>query len=164
MRTRSLLSLALTASAVVGIFLAAAPFAGSEAATTTTAADLPPVAVEDFVYPDADQIFAERGIRLKTGDGHILLADCVAGTGQVEVWARGSGAFCFEVKGVGGFLTLELPQVYAVKGNDYTLRVDMEADGEETSFDVAKNTWTPVGESADPEGRDHTLLEIHAAK
>ncbi|WP_329071753.1 hypothetical protein [Streptomyces sp. NBC_01429] len=122
------------------------------------------MAVEDYVYPGAEKIFAERGIRLKTGDGNILLVDCASATGLVEVWARGHDKFCFQVKGNTGYLAMELPQVYAVKGNDYKLQVDMEVAGKETSFDIAKNTWTPVGESADPEGRDHTLLEIHATK
>ncbi|MEV6673675.1 hypothetical protein [Streptomyces sp. NPDC051162] len=31
-------------------------------------------------------------------------------------------------------------------------------------LDINKNTWTPVGESADPQGRDHTLVEIRASK
>ncbi|MFJ8748837.1 hypothetical protein ACIREO_05800 [Streptomyces sp. NPDC102441] len=165
MRTRSFISFALAASAVTGIFLAAAPLAGAEPGAPVAAADeLPPVAVEDFAYPGADDIFAERGIRLKSGDGHILLADCAPGTGQVEVWARGMGTFCFETTGNSGFLSLELPRVYAVVGNDYSLQVDMEAEGEASSFDVARNSWTPVGETADPEARDHTLLEIHSTK
>ncbi|MFD4176603.1 MULTISPECIES: hypothetical protein [Streptomyces] len=170
MRARSFLSCALAASAVTGIFLMGAPSAGAEpvaqVAPAAAADELPPVAVEDFVYPNADKIFAEQGIRLKRGDGHILLADCASATGLVEVWSRDKGKFCFKVTGASGFLSLELPQVYGVKGNDYTLRVDMEVagTGTEASFDVAKNAWTPVGESADPENRDHTLLELHATK
>nr|WP_203686482.1 hypothetical protein [Streptomyces sp. SID14515] len=139
-----------------------APFAGAEPGAP--ADELPPVAVEDFAYPDADRIFAEQGILLKRGDGHILLADCASATGLVEIFSREKGSFRFRVTGDSGFLSLELPQVYGVKSNDYKLRVDMEAEGEETSFDVPKNTWTPVGETADPENRDHTLLEIHATK
>ncbi|MFF0505973.1 hypothetical protein ACFYUH_20550 [Streptomyces fimicarius] len=166
MRARSFLSAALAAAAVTGIVLVGAPFAGAEPGAPVAAADeLPPVAVEDFAYPEADKIFAEQGILLKRGDGHILLADCASATGLVEVFSREKGRFCFRVTGTSGFLSLELPQVYGVKGNDYKLRVDMEAvGGEEASFDVPKNTWTPVGETADPENRDHTLLEIHATK
>ncbi|MDJ1641040.1 hypothetical protein [Streptomyces pakalii] len=165
MRARSFISCTLAASVVTGVFLAGASFAGAEPGAPAAAADeLPPVAVEDFAYPGADKIFAEQGIRLKRGDGHIVLADCASATGLVEVWSRGKGKFCFRVTGNSGFLSLELPQVYGVKGNDYKLRVDMEVEGTEASFDVAKNTWTPVGESADPENRDHTLLELHATK
>lgn len=38
--------------------------------------EIPPVAVEDFSYPQADKVFALTGLILKGGDGHIVLADC----------------------------------------------------------------------------------------
>jgi hypothetical protein len=155
--------LLLGAGAVAGAILVGVN-AGTGGAATAVAADSPPHAVEDFQYPHADAIFTERGIRLKSGDGHIVLADCAGQTGLVELWARGKDKFCFRVTGNSGYLTLELPQVYGIKGNDYKLRVDMSVDDTEVSFDVDKNTWTPVGESADPEGRDHMLLEIFASK
>lgn len=153
--------LALTAAVASAAATAALLLTGAPSAT---AVDVPPVAVEDGAYPDADRIFAERGIRLTTGDGHILLADC-GPAGLIQVWARGhSEAFCFSVKGASGRVAMELPQVYGIKGNDYKIVADMTVGSTETSYDVAPNTWTAVGESADPEGRDHTLVEIHATK
>ncbi len=125
----------------------------------------PGYAVEDFNYPQADKILAEQNIALKRGDGHITLADCASGTGYLEVMARDKAdKICFKVVGNSGWLTLELPAVYAIKGNDYTTAVDMTVGTEEKSFDVAKNTWTSVGESADPEGRDFLLVEIRTSK
>jgi hypothetical protein len=133
-------------------------------ASPAAADDVPPVAVEDFAYPNADQIYADTGIRLISGDGNILLADC-GPTGLVEVWARGRAEkFCLSVKGNSGRLALEVPQVYGIKGNDYNIVADMTVDGTETSYDIDPNSWTAVGESADPEGRDHTLVELHATK
>lgn len=125
----------------------------------------PGYAVEDYNYPQADKILAEKNLLLKRGDGHITLADCVTGTGQLELLARDNAAkICFKVVGNEGWLTLEIPAVYSIKGNDYSTTVDMTVGTEEKSFDITKNTWTPVGESADAEGREHMLVEIRAAK
>ncbi|WP_180687208.1 MULTISPECIES: hypothetical protein [Streptomyces] len=43
------------------------------------------------------------------------------------------------------------PFCFSVKGNSGRLVADMTVDGTETSYDIAPNTWTAVGESADPE-------------
>ncbi|MFJ1847744.1 hypothetical protein [Streptomyces sp. NPDC088146] len=128
------------------------------------AADTPPVAVEDFAYPSADKILAEQGILLKSGDGHITLADCASETGLLEVLSRDNDKFCFKVTGTTGYLALELAKVYGVKGNDYTVQIDMTVDNSEVSYDIGKNTWTQVGEAADPTKRPHTLMEIRATK
>jgi hypothetical protein len=48
----------------------------------------PGYAIEDYGYPNADKILADRGIRLKRGDGHITLADCASATDLFEVWSR----------------------------------------------------------------------------
>ncbi|WP_328868850.1 hypothetical protein OHT76_01465 [Streptomyces sp. NBC_00287] len=157
---RPLITLAGAATAAVAA-AAALLFNG---ASTATAEDIPPVAVEDFAYPNADQIYADTGIRLTTGDGNILLADCGA-TGLIEVWARDrTEAFCFSVRGASGRVAMEVPAVYGIKGNDYKIVADMTVDGTETSYDIDPNSWTAVGESADPEGRDHTLVELRATK
>ncbi|MEU9137239.1 hypothetical protein AB0D33_14930 [Streptomyces sp. NPDC048404] len=133
--------------------------------TALVAGEAPGYAVEDFSYPLADKILAEKNIVLKRGDGHITLADCVSGAGLLEVMARNKAdKICFKVVGDSGWLTLEIPAVYAVKGNDYTTEVDMTVGTEEKSFDITKNSWTPVGEAADTEGRDHLLVEIRSSK
>lgn len=138
--------------------------AGQAEAALLVADEGPGYAVEDFDYPQADKILAEQGITLKRGDGHIVLADCASETGLLEVWARAKDKVCFRVTGDSGWLTLEIPSVYGVKGNDYTTQVDMTVGTEEKSFDVAKNSWTPVGESADEQGREHMLVEIRTSK
>ncbi|MEU7134027.1 hypothetical protein [Streptomyces sp. NPDC046261] len=164
-----LISRVLTAGVVGAIALTGSTTAVAAAAA---AADTPPPAVEDFAYPQADKIFKERGIKLKRGDGHIVLAACDSGPGLIEVQARGmqdidkvgQGKFCFRVTGKTGYLSLELPAVYGAKGNDYAVKVNMVTANEEKSFDLDKNKWTSVGESADPKGREFTLLEIVAKK
>ncbi|MFJ7272001.1 hypothetical protein ACIQV3_36095 [Streptomyces sp. NPDC099050] len=121
----------------------------------------PGYAVEDFGYPDADKILTEQGITLKRGDGHILLADCASGTDLLQVMSRERGeVVCFRVTGTSGYLALEIPAVHAVKGNNYETQIDMTAGADSKTFDIAKNKWTGVGESADAEGRDFMLMEI----
>ncbi|MEV7347193.1 hypothetical protein [Streptomyces sp. NPDC093544] len=142
----------------------AAPQNHSAEAVAPIADEAPGYAVEDFNYPGAAKILAEQGITLKRGDGHIVLATCAADTGQLEVWARNSDKVCFHVTGNSGYLTLEIPSVYLIKGNDYTAQVDMTVGTEEKSYDIAKNTWTPVGESADEQGREFLLVEIRTTK
>ncbi|MFJ4473882.1 hypothetical protein [Streptomyces xanthochromogenes] len=133
-------------------------------AAVPVAGEAPGYAVEDFNYPDAAKILAEKNITLKRGDGHIVLADCTAEPGLLEVWARSKDKICFRVTGNSGYLSLEIPSVYGVKGNDYATQVDMTTGSEQKTFDVAKNAWTGVGESADEQGREFMLMEIHTTK
>ncbi|MGW0818699.1 hypothetical protein ACWD00_36810 [Streptomyces viridiviolaceus] len=154
---------ALAWAALSGALSGAAP---SQAGAASTVADeAPGYAVEDFAYPQADKILQERGIVLKRGDGHITLADCASGTGLLQVMARRQAdPICFRTVGDSGWLTLEIPAVYVIRGNDYETQVDMTVGDEEKSFDIAKNTWTAVGESADEQGREHLLVEIRTSK
>ncbi|GEC04726.1 hypothetical protein SSP24_23810 [Streptomyces spinoverrucosus] len=161
-----LLSRVMAAGAAVGLtvmaYTAGAP-GDTDAALRTVADEAPGYAVEDFAYPQADKIQQERGIILKRGDGHIVLAEC-GPAGLLEVWARSQDKICFRVTGNQGYLSLEIPSVYAIKGNDYQTEVNMTVDSEEKTFEVDENAWTPVGESADPEGREHMLVEIVTSK
>ncbi|PJM95120.1 hypothetical protein [Streptomyces sp. CB01373] len=124
----------------------------------------PAYAVEYFDYPQADKILKEKGIVLKRGDGHILLAECGSQEGLLEVWPRTMDKICFRVTGNGGYLTLEIPSVYGVRGNAYETEVKMTVGEREKSYDVAKNAWTNVGEAANPADGDHMLVEIISSK
>lgn len=157
-------ALAALAAGALTWFAVADGTSAAEDTVAPVAGETPGFAVETFDYPQADKILAERDIVLKRGDGHITLADCATGTGQLEVWAHDKDKICFDVRGNSGWLTLEIPAVYGVRGNDYATQVDMTVGTEEKSFDVAKNTWTAVGESADEQGREHLLVEIKTSK
>ncbi|WP_328971902.1 hypothetical protein [Streptomyces sp. NBC_00239] len=162
------------AAATAAGALAWLAIAGAGGATGGGAADVtamkgiaeegPGYAIEDFGYPNADKILAEQNITLKRGDGHILLADCASATNLLEVWSRAKEKICFKVTGTTGYLTLEIPSVFAVKGNDYAAQVDMKVGAEEKTWDVNKNSWTAVGESADEQGREFMLMEIRTSK
>jgi hypothetical protein len=136
---------------------------GRTRAITSVANEAPGYTIEDFNYPQSDKILAERNIVLKRGDGHITLADCTGDPQQIEVWARkqDNKPICFEVSGNSGWLTLEIPSVYAIRGNDYTTQVTMTMDGEQRTYDLEKNNWTPVGEGA---GEISVLVEIRTTK
>ncbi|MCF3963568.1 hypothetical protein L1885_18290 [Streptomyces fuscigenes] len=163
-------ALAAGALAWLGIAGGAADGAGAVSAhaggasVAPAADDAPGYAVEDFNYPNADKILAEKHITLKRGDGHITLADCADGTGQLQFYSLKNNEVCFDVKGQSGWLTLEVPSVYGVGSNDYTTQVDMTTGDDQQTFDVAKNTFVPIGQSADPQGRDFTLVEIRSTK
>ncbi|WP_327732840.1 hypothetical protein OG749_02225 [Streptomyces nojiriensis] len=136
-----------------------------DAAALKSVADQGPgYMVEDFGYPDADKILTERHITLKQNDGHIVLADCGTAPDLLEVWAREKEKVCFKVTGARGYLALEIPAVFAVRGNNYSAQVDMTVGTEAKSFNVNKNGWTPVGESADEQGRDFMLMEIRTTR
>ncbi|MER6461183.1 hypothetical protein ACWC4D_03490 [Streptomyces sp. NPDC001288] len=160
---------AVVAAAVVATGGLSGAKAASEAAKQAVApvvAEAPGYAVEDFAYPGADKILAEQGITLKRGDGHIVLADCAGGGELVEVKAMPNvlDTVCFRVTGGSGWLSLEMPAVFSVKGNDYNTTVSMTTDGEDRTWDVDKNLWTSVGESDDEQGRQFALVEIRTSK
>jgi hypothetical protein len=140
--------------------------AGATQSSSAAVDDLPPFAVEDFEYPRADQILAERGFLLKRGDGHIVLAECTQ-PNVLSVSARGLAGedVCFRVTGDEGFLTMELPGAYLVHTNDYTTtELETTVDGESTSYEFGSDEWGSIGEAVDPESREHTLVEIRVSR
>lgn len=112
----------------------------------------PPVAVEDYGYPGADRILAEQGIKLKKGDGRILLADCDQTAQQIRVLTvkddsvGRQGTYCFKAMGKTGRLTLELPRVFAVEAPDHPVSADLTADGRTTTVNVPQGGFESVGE------------------
>ncbi|MBP2477510.1 hypothetical protein JOF53_006382 [Crossiella equi] len=143
--------------------LAVTTFAASlTAVPVALAADEPPPIEEDYAYPGADRIYAEKGIRLKRGDGRIVLVDCVNGADQLEVWARNKPKFCFTVSGAPGWVTLELPQVYLIKGESHNVDAVVQVAGKPTAdtLRLKKSEWNPIGEGSSTS--DATLLEFRA--
>ncbi|MEV4434548.1 hypothetical protein [Streptomyces sp. NPDC049555] len=155
-----MLAAGVVASAVAGTAVLTGAPAASAAGTDTTL----PSTVETFEYPQADKIEKELGIRLLRGDGHIVLAKCGSRPGLIEVNARDKDTFCFRVTGKSGYLSLNVPAVNGIKGNDYQVHVNMSTNDESKGYDIDKNRWTGVGEAKDPQGRDFSLLEIFATK
>jgi hypothetical protein len=145
---------------ILGLVSGAVLFASTPGAL---AEDSQPRIEENYDYPGAEKILQERGIRLRKGDGHILLVDCNGGTGLAEVWSR-KGRFCFRITETVGTLTLDLPEVYLIKGgSQHTIEATVTVDGTVKTVPVQTNTWTSVGEGADPKSGPATLLEFRAS-
>ncbi|MFF1872602.1 trypsin-like serine protease [Kitasatospora herbaricolor] len=121
--------------------------------------------MESYAYPGAAQILQQQLVTLKSGDGNIQIVDCTSTGNLIEVFSRildpGPVKVCFRVTGPTGYLALELPKVYNIKGDDHTVKATLKTDGSVSSFDVRKNYYTPVGEGSSTDGT--TLLELTAA-
>ena len=157
-------------SAVLTVVAAAAGFAGSggvAGAATSAVAEAQPSLEEPYVYPEADRIFAQRGIRLVKGDGRIVFVDCSVGGDLLLVdshnWSGDLGRFCFKIRGPRAYLALELPSVYLIRGDlNHTTAAKVTQDNVVTTVTVPENKWVPVGVDPD-EDRGATLLELRVA-
>ncbi|MFI1455962.1 hypothetical protein [Streptomyces roseus] len=76
----------------------AVPTAAVGVAYAATGGDMA-YAVEDFSYPDAAKIQAEKGIVLKRGDGNIVLTSCDGSQDLMVNTRSGQKDYCFDVKG-----------------------------------------------------------------
>lgn len=135
--------------------------------TSAPAEDPQPSLVETFDYPGAAAIEADRGIKLKKGDGHILFADCVDNTNQLKVestaFPQGRNLFCFKIVGATGNITMELPEAYLVYGNDYNASATWRAeDGTVHNTPLRKNAPTAIGEGVT--GTPGSLIELNATR
>ncbi|MFI1537220.1 hypothetical protein [Streptomyces anandii] len=129
----------------------------------------PPSAVEDFAYPNADQIQKTQGIKLIKGDGHIVLAACDDSAQQIKVLTvqgqsgNPQGAYCFKANAKSGYLSLELPRVFALETADHPISADLRPQADPTApvktVTVDKNGYQSVGEGA-AGGAPSVLLEL----
>ena len=132
---------------------------------------------EEGAYPDAAAIEAAQNIRLISGDGHILLADCatapVGNIGVLKVWTTepvgtgGAGLACFRVLTGGGLLNLQVPGVYEIRGDGQvagsghhvTATVTTDA-GVTAAVAVDPSGSTQVGIGSSPDADPTTLLQL----
>lgn len=152
---------ALAKSAAVTLLTGAAVLAGTEIVSATQAdspatAEPPPI-VEDYSYPGAAAIFAERGIKLISGDGHIMLTDCTPGnSGLIAVSSSQlTDQFCFKVSGPVGNLKLFVPEVYSIKGDSHSATATVTGPSGDQTTPIKKDSWTPINK-----GDGATLLEL----
>ncbi|MEU8659387.1 hypothetical protein [Actinoplanes philippinensis] len=152
---------------------AAVVLSGSMAALAEAAADESPTSlVEDYSYPGAAQVEADRGIKLIKGDGHIMLVDCGADPNLppedlilVQTTKPGSPAqtnHCFKATGTSGVLTMEVGDVFFIRGeSDRTLAAKVQVQDTTPVVETEKvepEEWQPVGVG---QGRGAaTLLEL----
>ncbi|MEU2953921.1 hypothetical protein [Streptomyces xanthochromogenes] len=146
-----------------GMAMAADPIAKPLPPTKADAAAMPST-VENFGYPDAEKILKEKNLKLKRGDGHIVLAECGSSPDLLRFVGRDRDDFCFRTIGSKGYLSLEVPAVTGVQTNDHSAHIEMTVNDEKKSYDVGKKQWQGIGETTDPDERDHTLVEIVTSK
>ncbi|BEL06553.1 hypothetical protein Q0Z83_047440 [Actinoplanes sichuanensis] len=143
--------------------VAGAAVAGSLAygvsAQAEEAADQPASLVEDFSYPGAAQIEADKKIKLIKGDGKIMLAECGSATDLIQVESYNNlsePVYCFKVLGSTGFLTLEIPNVFFIWAGDEKVTATVTVGGvEKDPVVVDANDGEPVG-AEDP--KNHAVL------
>ncbi|MFD6072718.1 MULTISPECIES: hypothetical protein [Amycolatopsis] len=133
----------------------------ADAVGETTADDTPPPIVETYDYPGADRILAERNITLLKGDGRVLLVDCVSGGDLIVVqsYKIKGGDACFRVTGTPGYVTMQIPETYFIKGDSHTSKATLTAKSTTETVDIRPGQWTPVGEAL-PNHDPAALLEI----
>ena len=122
-----------------------------------------PSIVEDFSYPGRDQILAERGLKLKSGDGNILYVDCdVEGDKIIVESYEFADYVCFQLRGDHGYLSLEIARTTYLYSENQPLDATLQIAGQDElqQKHVPENYWTGVGEAENLPSA--TLLEIRA--
>ncbi|MEV6283344.1 trypsin-like serine protease [Kribbella sp. NPDC051770] len=133
--------------------------------------------VEEFAYPGAARILDQLGVKLISGDGHIVLDEgCLVqpdetGVGSMRVMytieSGGRRTLCLTVLGDTGHIDLMIPNVYSIRGDgyesntghDFVARIDTPT-GPVVEIEGESDTYNPVGIGADPESEPTTLLQI----
>ncbi|MFC9649385.1 hypothetical protein [Streptomyces sp. NPDC056937] len=154
---------ALTAAAGLSTLAFATPAPTKTTAVSaenSAAEDAPPFAIEDFEYPDAARILREKGITLRKGDGRIVFADCDPSVPQIQIWTRQSidGIYCFRATAKTGYLTLEVPDVFALQTSDRPISADLTTQGKTQTVNVPKDKLQGVGEGTN--GAPTVLVEL----
>ncbi|MFJ7909582.1 hypothetical protein [Kitasatospora sp. NPDC096204] len=121
-----------------------------------------PVAVEDFNHPGPAPY---PNVKLLRGDGHIMLSDCAVDN-QISVLSfdlpNSSGnQICFRATSTTGYLTLEVPNVFRIRTDDYSVNAKLTTVDGVQSVDIAKGTAASVGiGSGTGTGKPAALLEL----
>ncbi|MGW5943538.1 hypothetical protein [Streptomyces celluloflavus] len=133
----------------------------TESSDSSTTANQPPSAVEDFGYPNAERTLQEKKIKLIRGDGHLLLAECGNSSQRIKIWTR-DGDFCFQANAKTAFVTMEVPKVFALETASRPISADLTAGAQKETVNVTKegrqDGYQSVGEGS--KGAETTLVEL----
>ncbi|MBX9397105.1 hypothetical protein K4749_26790 [Streptomyces sp. TRM72054] len=94
-----------------------------------------------------------------------MLAECDQSANQIRVLtvadqsAGRDGTYCFRATATTGYLTLELPRVFALETSDRPISADLTANGTTTTVNVPEDTFESVGEGT-VGGARSVLVEI----
>lgn len=127
--------------------------------------------VEDYAYPRVDQILAEHGLKVFKGDGHILFVtsrtfeegQCPTGQIQVEksLDEEPYGVnYCFETRGTKGYLSLEVPATFGVRGGDKPIVATAQLPDRKEDFPVPANEHVAIDPGQGTELPKAILVEL----
>jgi hypothetical protein len=125
--------------------------------------------VEDFAYPGAEAILAEHGLKVFTGDGNVEFVPatsgaCATGLIQVETLFEEEpygAVYCFRTSGARGFLTLEVPNTFLLRGGNKPVEATAQVPGgPEETYDVAVNASVAVDPGEGSTMPDAILVEL----
>ncbi|NHD18793.1 MULTISPECIES: hypothetical protein [unclassified Actinopolyspora] len=158
--------LGLTGLLVTSTGVATAVAAGDSDSTSEVAASsVPPPIVEDYSYPGAEAIEAETGIKLIEGDGNIVKTECDADTSAIQVESIEVATSCYEVLGQNGWLSMEIPRVYAIQSGDHNVNASLTVNGTTENVELAPGEYNPVGEGQEPPDNEQaTLVELRVSQ
>ncbi len=155
--------------ATVGGVVALTATSGSAA---EEAADAPSSIVEDYTHPDAEGILARHGLKVFKGDGHIMFdsartfaeTQCPTGLIQVEKHLDEEPYgmyYCFRTIGPKGFLALEVPATFGVRGGSEEITVKANLpDGTTPTYEVQPNQPVAIAPGDGSEAPRAVLVEI----
>lgn len=111
---------------------------------------------EDFTYPGQKQV---NDVKLISGDGNIVQADCTAGLIAVRTGGSSSTDVCFQVLGLPGNVKIEVPSVTQITGDGHDVVALIESTGSlPSSIHLTAATSVPVvGATAS------TVIQLNAA-
>jgi len=146
------LALALfTTVAVVGT--GAAPSHAEPATAENTA---PTSLAEDFSFPGQGKILADHNVRVLSGDGNIVQAECAAGL--IAVRTSTTNQVCFQVLGLPGNVTMEVPSLTQIGGDGHDIVALVRPTGAApTAIHLTSTASTTVNTTTD------TVLQLNAA-
>jgi hypothetical protein len=158
----------LGVTAAVAIVGLAASASASSAAEEPAA---PSSLVEDYVHPGADQILAQHQLKVFKGDGHIIFVtsrtidEGQCDVGQIQVERRTEEApfdsyYCFRSIGTKGFLTLEVPATFGVRGGTQSLQATANLPDGPEKYQVPANGYVAVSPGSGDEIPQAVLVEL----
>lgn len=147
------------------------PPSGGGGSAAAQAADAPTSVVEDFTHPGAEQILADHDLKVFRGDGHIVFvtsrtfAEGQCPTGQIQVEKQMDVEpygtyYCFRTFGTQGFLTLEVPGTFGVRGGDKPIVATAELPSGVQEYAVPANGFVAIGPGDGSELPQGILVEL----
>ena len=168
MHVRSVVSRVWLSAVVAGAVVALSG-GGAAVAADGAGVEVQSSLVEDFAYPGAESIWAEHGLRVFTGDGHIEFVPagqdgCAAGLIKVETVFEEEpygATYCFRTTGARGFLTLEVPNTFLLRGGNKPVEATAQVSGgAEETYDVPVNTSVAVDPGDGNQMPEAILVEL----